>query len=130
PDFTLGTGSLTNGDGNFVIDTLHRGQYAFANGDIFAGLAELEPQADIHLNVFPNPASDVLDVSGKWNGNEVALFDVYSTEGRFLQRTAARIEGAFSKRIDTSGLGAGSYLVQVRLSDGSLLGRKQFIVAR
>ncbi|MFM9006798.1 MAG: T9SS type A sorting domain-containing protein, partial [Flavobacteriales bacterium] len=59
-----------------------------------------------------------------------ALFDVYSTEGRFLQRTSARIEGAFSKRIDTSGLGAGSYVVQVRLSDGSLLGRKQFIVAR
>ena len=130
PDFTLGAGSLANGDGNFVIDTLRRGQYAFANGDVFAGLTPNEPMMEINLGVFPNPASDEIQVSGQWNGSEVALFDVYSTEGRFLQRTSARIEGQFSKRIDTSSLGAGSYIVQVRLRDGSLVGRKQFMVGR
>jgi hypothetical protein len=127
-DFTLGTGSLTNGDGNFVIDTLRRGQYAFANGDITAGL-QLQSETSLSpLNCFPNPATTELQVSGKFEGNEVALFDVYAANGRFVQRSSARINGAFIKRIDTSSLGSGIYFVQVSLADGRVLGVERVIV--
>ena len=127
-DFTLGTGSLTNGDGNFVIDTLRRGQYAFANGDITAGL-QLQPESSIStLNCFPNPAITELQVSGNFEGNEVALFDVYAANGRFVQRSSARINGAFTKRIDTSSLGSGTYFLQVSLADGRVLGVERVIV--
>jgi hypothetical protein len=127
-DFTLGTGSLTNGDGNFVIDTLRRGQYAFANGDITAGL-QLQPETSISsLDCFPNPATTELQVSGNFEGNEVALFDVYAANGRFVQRSSARINGAFTKRIDTSALGSGTYFVQVSLADGRVLGVERVIV--
>lgn len=127
-DFTLGTGSLTNGDGNFVIDTLRRGQYAFANGDITAGL-QLQPESSIStLDCFPNPATTELQVSGNFEGNEVALFDVYAANGRFVQRSSARINGAFTKRIDTSSLGSGTYFVQVSLADGRVLGVERVIV--
>ena len=127
-DFTLGTGSLTNGDGNFVIDTLRRGQYAFANGDITAGL-QLQPESSIStLDCFPNPATTELQVSGNFEGNEVALFDVYAANGRFVQRSSARINGAFTKRIDTSALGSGTYFVQVSLADGRVLGVERVIV--
>jgi len=127
-DFTLGTGSLTNGDGNFVIDTLRRGQYAFANGDITAGL-QLQPESSIStLDCFPNPATTELQVSGNFEGNEVALFDVYAANGRFVQRSSARINGAFTKRIDTSSLGSGTYFVQVSLADGRVLSVERVIV--
>lgn len=129
-DFTLGTGSLSNGDGNFVIDTLRRGQYAFANGDVFAGLAAVEAGDALELTCYPNPVADALQVAGRFNGSEIALFDVYATNGRLVQRSSARIEGAFSKRIDTSSLSDGMYIVQVRLSNGELLGREQLVVRR
>jgi len=127
-DFTLGTGSLTNGDGNFVIDTLRRGQYAFANGDITAGLQLQQEATTSTLNCFPNPATTELQVLGNFEGNEVALFDVYAANGRFVQRSTARINGAFSKRIDTSSLGSGTYFVQVSLADGRVLGVERVLV--
>lgn len=127
-DFTLGTGSLANGDGNFVIDTLRRGQYAFANGDVTAGLQLQQEATTSTLNCFPNPATTELQVSGNFEGNEVALFDVYAANGRFVQRSTARINGAFSKRIDTSSLGSGTYFVQVSLADGRVLGVERVIV--
>jgi aminopeptidase N len=130
PDFTLGAGSLANGDGNFLIDTLRRGQYAFANGDVFAGLKP-ESSADYPvLNCYPNPASDAFDVTGFFDGNEVALFDVYALNGRFVSRSSGRISGAFTKRLDCSSWGDGNYIVQVSLPDGRVLGIKQVLILK
>ena len=130
PDFTLGTGSLANGDGHFVIDTLRRGQYAFANGDIFAGLEAPQYQDAIALNCYPTPANQQMDVAGFAEGEGVALFDVYAMNGRLVQRSSARLNGAFTKRIDTSSLGSGNYILQVTRASGDVLGVKQFAVAR
>lgn len=129
PYFSLGTGSLTNGDGHFVIDTLLRGQYAFANGDIFAGLAPIPTDESLKLNCYPNPSNDWMDVSGNMAGESVALFDVYAPNGRLVQRSSARIHGAFTKRMDTSQLGSGNYILQVTLSDGRVMGGMHFTIA-
>lgn len=130
PYFTMGAGSLSNGDGHFVIDTLLRGQYAFANGNIFAGLKPLSAAGALKLNCYPNPAADNLQVQGKYEGHEIALFDVYAANGRFVQRTSSRLNGLFNKQLDTSSLGAGSYILQVILSNGEVLGGLHFTVAR
>jgi hypothetical protein len=130
PDFTLGTGSLANGDGHFVIDTLRRGQYAFANGDIFAGTEAPQRQDAVALNCYPTPANQQLDVSGFAQGEGVALFDVYAMNGRLVQRSSARLNGAFTKRLETSALGTGNYILQVTRANGDVLGVKQFAVAR
>jgi hypothetical protein len=129
PYFSLGTGSLTNGDGHFVIDTLLRGQYAFANGDIFAGLQPVSEQVPVTLNCFPNPTHDFLDITGYLEGDAIGLFDVYAPNGKLIQRSSARINGSFSKRIETSGLGNGNYILQVTLSDGRVVSGLQFTVA-
>lgn len=129
-DFTIGSGSLTNGDGNFVIDVLRRGQYAFANGDVFAGLKPIELNLPLGVTCFPNPTANELRVEGKFTGNEVALFDVYASNGRFLQRSSARISDTFSKSIDTSALSNGDYIIQIVLVNGEVLGHERFLVSR
>jgi aminopeptidase N len=130
PDFTLGSGSLANGDGNFVIDTLRRGHYAFANGDVFAGLKPIVELEKTELNCFPNPAADAFDISGYFEGNDVALFDVYASNGRFIGRSSGRIAGAFTKRLDCSAWSEGNYIVQFTLPDGRLLGSKKVLIQR
>jgi hypothetical protein len=129
PYFSLGAGTLTNGDGHFVIDTLLRGQYAFANGDIFAGLAPIRTSESLKLNCYPNPSNEWMDVSGNMSGESVALFDVYAPNGRLVQRSSARINGNFTKRLDTSQLGSGNYILQVTLSDGRVIGGVHFTIA-
>ena len=129
-DFTIGSGSLTNGDGNFVIDVLRRGQYAFANGDVFAGLKPVDLDLALSMTCFPNPTMNELRVAGNYSGNEVALFDVYASNGRFLQRSSARISDTFSKSIDTSALSNGDYIMQIVLANGEVLGQQRFVVSR
>jgi hypothetical protein len=130
PYFSIGVGSLTNGDGYFVIDTLYRGQYAFANGDIFAGIKPIAEDVAFMLNCYPNPAQDIMNFVGACEGNEVALFDVYSTTGKLVQRSSARLNGNFQRQLDTSSLGAGSYILQVTLSSGKVLAGLHFSIAR
>lgn len=130
PDFTLGTGSLSNGDGSFVIDTLRRGQYAFANGDISAGIKPAPADAHLRLTAYPNPTNDVLTVAGAHASQEVALFDIYSTSGRLLQRSSGVVNSAFQKSLDVSSLSDGVYVLKVYLTDGQSIGEMQFSVAR
>ncbi len=130
PDFTLGVGSLNNGDGNFVVDTLLRGQYAFANGDISAALKPEVSSGNMTLNAFPNPAQDVLNVSGSFESQEVALFDIYSAGGRLIQRSSGTVNRTFHKSLDVSALSDGVYVLKVYLPSGQSLGESQFSVVR
>jgi hypothetical protein len=101
-----------------------------ANGDVFAGLEAPLHQDAVVLNCYPTPADQQMDVAGFAEGEGVALFDVYAMNGRLVQRSSARLNGAFTKRIDTSSLGAGNYILQVTRANGDVLGVKQFAVAR
>jgi hypothetical protein len=70
-----------------------------------------------------------LDITGYLEGDAIGLFDVYAPNGKLIQRSSARINGSFSKRIETSGLGNGNYILQVTLSDGRVVSGLQFTVA-
>jgi hypothetical protein len=97
---------------------------------VFAGLEAPQRQDAIALNCYPTPADQVMNVAGFSEGEGVALFDVYAMNGRLVQRSSARLNGAFTKRIDTSSLGSGNYILQVTRASGDVLGVKQFAVAR
>lgn len=130
PDFTLGSGTLTNGDGSFVIDSLRRGQYAFANGDISAAIKPAVNPLQLALNIFPNPAQDRLTVNGSWPSKEVALFDIHALNGRLVQRSSGYVEEGFSKSFDVSGLSDGIYMLKTYLPTGELIGEQKFVVGR
>ncbi|MFM7814565.1 MAG: T9SS type A sorting domain-containing protein [Flavobacteriales bacterium] len=129
-DFSLGGGSLTNGDGSFVIDTLRRGQYAFANGDISAPVDELLATVDSRLQVFPNPASNYLTVSGSVIGREDAVFDIYASDGRLCARSIRQVIGSFQQSIDVQDLEAGPYVLRSYTMSGKPLGIRHLVVAK
>ncbi|MFM7730199.1 MAG: M1 family aminopeptidase, partial [Flavobacteriales bacterium] len=129
-DFSLGGGSLTNGDGSFVIDTLRRGQYAFANGDISAPVDELLATVDSRLQVFPNPASSYLTVSGSVIGREDAVFDIYASDGRLCARSIRQVIGSFQQSIDVQDLEAGPYVLRSYTMSGKPLGIRHLVVAK
>ena len=130
PDFTLGAGTLSNGDGSFVIDTLRRGQYAFANGDVSVAMKPITDDQTAHWLMFPNPATNAITVSGDYPVREVALFDVYASNGRFLQRSSGYVGPGMTKTLDVSALSDGQYVLQVYLPSGEALSTRQFQVVR
>ncbi len=130
PDFTLGSGSLTNGDGSFVIDTLRIGQYAFANGEMSVGMKEQASENVQELLLYPVPAKDVLKIKGQWSIHETVLFDVISITGELLIRSSGFVDGKFEKQIDIQNLASGNYVVQVRNMKGETIGASQFVVEK
>jgi aminopeptidase N len=128
-DFTLGGGSLTNGDGSFEIDPLRRGQYAFANGDISAGI-EMTTESSDSFIVYPNPVADRMMVSGKYPSRETALFDVLSVNGKLVQRSSGTIFDGFTKEIDTSSLEAGIFFLRILSEQGEVIALERFEVLR
>lgn len=128
-DFTLGGGSLTNGDGSFEIDPLRQGQYAFANGDISAGV-DITPLQPASFLIYPNPAKDVLQISGSYPSQETALFDVLSINGKLVQRSSGIVHDGFIKSIDTSMLESGVFFIRVVTENGDVLGLERFEILR
>ncbi len=129
PDFTLGGGSLTNGDGSFDIDPLRQGQYAFANGDISADV-DISPFKSAVFVVYPNPATDRILVTGNYPSPETALFDVLSVNGKLVQRSSGKVEENFTKEIDTSSLDSGIFFLRVVSEKGDLIGLEKFEILR
>jgi Peptidase family M1 domain/Secretion system C-terminal sorting domain/Peptidase M1 N-terminal domain len=129
PDFTLGTGSLDNGDGSININVLRKGQYAFANGDASVAVNEIKANKN-NLLIYPVPTSSTINVAGNFNGNETALFDIYSTEGRLVMRSSSAINGAFNKQLDMTNVEVGHYILKAYTLSGAALGTSTFEVVR
>ena len=105
PDYEWQGGSLTNGSGIFKILKLRKGQYAFAKGDVSVGI---ESPHDQELAVFPNPASDVLQVPLEPGDETVVIFD---GQGRKVGQRSAR--GELNVQWDVNGWEPGTYVVVV-----------------
>lgn len=127
PDFTLGGGVLTNGNGSFEIDTLRQGQYAFANGDITA-LVDAVPSASKDFQVYPNPADEHITIRGYYAGHETAVFDIISSYGRLVHRSSAVVEGNYSRELHVNELESGHYIVNVWNARGEIIGRETLVI--
>lgn len=119
PYTTIVSGGLSDGGGQMKMDTLLRGQYAFANGTAIAQVPDPAAAGD-HLPVYPTPADDRITVVLEADG--VVLVDLIAGDGRLVQRTQTRSNGRSLHSVDVSSLAAGSYFVRVSAVDGSVLG--------
>ncbi len=129
PDVTLSLGVLTDGDGFMKIDTLRKGHYAFANGNVVIGVQEPTAVSG-SLSVSPNPADDQLTVRGTIDGSATVLFDIFTTDGKLVQRSSGTISGSFAKRMDVQDIAVGTYVLKVHDAKGMALGTARFTIER
>ena len=118
-DYTLSAGNLTNGTGNFRMDVLRKGQYAFANGDPAASVEEGMVQT-VSVEVFPIPASDWVRIKGSSTGRSNVQIDIFDQQGRKVLFSSFLAEGTFSREIELSELAAGNYIIQLRDASGAV----------
>ncbi len=125
-DQTVTTGITTNGTGTININTLWKGQYAFAKMIGSIGMPEQEGGA---FRLFPVPVNDQLSVALDAPSDGLLLLDVLSADGRLVQRSTL---GSGSERttMDVSGLAEGGYVLRIAEASGRLLGARSFQVAR
>ena len=127
PDVTLVLGSLTDGTGNMKIDTLRRGHYTFAKGNVVIGMEDAAAAAPL-LGIAPNPANDQIRVRGRIEGAATLFFDVLDTEGRLTQRTTMAVRGTYDRALAVDGLPDGAYLLRVHDGQGGVAGTGRFSV--
>lgn len=77
-----------------------------------------------YLSVYPNPASDVLNIDVDAKAGSAAAYRVMDVTGREL---AAGTAGSNSFSIDVNALNAGLYFVHVSMHDGSIATKRVLI---
>jgi hypothetical protein len=127
-DFTVNAGSLTNGAGTIRINTLIPGEYAFAKGN--KSLSIFESFISRNLNVYPNPAGDMLfaETDGLQSGD--FTLQILSADGRLCLQENLYIRAGIRHEINTNSLSNGSYLMSIRSADGLVAGIARFVVLR
>ena len=90
------------------------------------GMPEQEGGA---IKLFPCPANDRLTVQLDKTSNEFLLLDVFSADGRSMQRTTVA-QGIDRTALDVAELAQGSYLLRIAGVSGEVLGVRSFQVER
>jgi aminopeptidase N len=129
PDFTVMAGNLFDGNGHIRIHNLQRGQYAFANGNFVASVADV-PTAEAGLLLHPVPTSDLLHVQLPQVQANGIIMEVYSAEGRLAIRSFTRAQEGPVRTLDVANLAPGAYLLRALHPGGEPLGNARFVVAR
>ena len=110
PDYTWQPGSLVNGNGMFKVTNLRKGQYAFANGDVFLNIHEQingNEGGEEALLIYPSPATSYVDLS--WDESQsVDGVSVYDSAGRCVKRES--VSSAGSLRLSVTDLSTGNYI--------------------
>jgi hypothetical protein len=78
-----------------------------------------EATSTSNLTVYPNPATDVANVT--WEGMEVTGIAVYNMAGQLVQNTTV---GSFVSNYTVQGLATGDYLVHLTTAQGEKLVKK------
>ncbi|MCI4670694.1 MAG: T9SS type A sorting domain-containing protein, partial [Bacteroidia bacterium] len=94
---------------------------------------DVEPELAVDkLEIFPNPFSDYLTISGEWVGNTDLEMSLISMDGRSedlasIQRLEESGVGqAFKYRLSKSGLPSGIYILHVK-SGGKLISSRKIV---
>lgn len=81
------------------------------------------------LNIFPNPAKDIVNVSFEDTSSNLVEVTVYSLQGqKLITRTYEAIKGQNQLKLQLGELSAGTYLLQ--LSDAQMQMRKRLVIVR
>src|SRR6056297_2993543 len=91
---------------DYTINVTTAGSYAFTS---FTDATELSNEMPTDINVYPNPASDIITVAVE-NGKRVSTINIYNMIGSIMK--VVELNGN-QKEIDISELPAGSYIISV-----------------
>jgi hypothetical protein len=80
------------------------------------------------LEIFPIPASDKLSVSGLLKEAETLEISILSMEGKLLQTEKVETGRALNAEISVSSLNPGTYVLQLKTSDGSTTYRQISVI--
>lgn len=81
------------------------------------------------LNIFPNPATDYIDIQfNNIESNKTAEIVIIDAQGKLVQQTTSDTFGEVSKRINVSNLSKGMYFVKIKIRHQVISG--EFIVLR
>ncbi|HRH69160.1 MAG TPA: M1 family aminopeptidase [Flavobacteriales bacterium] len=129
PGQTVSAGNITNGSGYITFDGMQKGQYAFGKAVGPIGVEE-GPDVPFTVQLFPDPATDRITVTGNLDGHAQLWWDVIGADGRFVQRTRTSSSGAYRHELDVSGLAAGTYVLRAQEAHGSSKVERRFQVVR
>ncbi|PLW93142.1 MAG: hypothetical protein C0592_07090 [Marinilabiliales bacterium] len=124
---TLCNPSLDNNDAlnwsystNFIgfVDTMS----VFADPGAACIVTAVEENTNSAFNLFPNPANDILNITGLENAESVSL---YSAMGSLINKE--EISGVSSFEMNLSNLPEALYIVRVRFNDGTIESRMVMI---
>lgn len=127
PDYDRIAGNLFDGNGQFVINNLVRGQYAFANGDVSVATASLEKPAE-QLKAWPVPANNVLNLSWEHPAVQAERVAIFDQSGREILSESTN--GRESLQLNISDLTAGWYRVVLMTRDGEIVAGTSIEVVR
>jgi Peptidase family M1 domain/Secretion system C-terminal sorting domain len=121
-------GSHFDGNGFVRLDTMLRGEYAFANGDleVFSAINEANKNT-VNLSISPNPVQDILFVSLHNFVKKEANLQIIDVSGRIIHQEKTNIETSdFQKSMDISSLNQGFYFLKLKDEKGNLIGFEKF----
>lgn len=129
-DQVLNAGSLTNGSGFITMSALRKGQYAFGKIEGFVGVGEEVLAEPVGIALHPVPANTQLVVSGFAEEPTNVIFDIFSLDGRMVQRSTGTVDAKFTHGLNVSELPSGAYLLRVLSTTGWHFGTQRFEVVR
>lgn len=123
-DYSITNFNPNDGRGAVIINTLRKGDYAFANGNL-----DVVSTDDIFENnlveIYPNPTRNYLTLRGDLLQEQALTYHIYDIKGSLL-RTASVDDGT----IDVSNFANGIYLIQLLDETGLALGAQRFEVLK
>jgi hypothetical protein len=87
---------------------------------LLVGIEEIK-NATSSFNVYPNPASDLLNVQFEAKFNSIATIKVYDVTGRIVfEQKQVALNGINKHLINTSGFMKGMYMLEVETGESNL----------
>lgn len=119
-DYDLSAGNLFSATGNFQLNVLRKGQYAFANGDPALATGDV---ADVQATVeaFPIPASDQFVLTGCVTGQSILTVELYDMDGKKVWLESFAVQGNYRQNLDIQELAAGTYALRLTDARGNVL---------
>jgi len=124
----------TDGNGFLRVDTILKGEYAFANGELPEFVAGTLTEAAVweNLNVYPNPATDYFTIEGKCSGaHNLLKIELFDLQGRLvLEETFVPEADSFRKQFILNELSAGVYWLKISDKRGVLIDAQTLGITR
>lgn len=131
-DYEIKTlGSTTDGNGFIFIENMQLGEYTLANADIPMVANENILNEKIDWILFPNPASDRVELQGTLSQNGTYQVEVYDIRGnQVLEKNMEVANEQFSITMNLQKLPNGFYVAVIRDENGKEWGSQTLEVVR